>query len=249
VEILKFFWGHFEDLKLLDFILITILTACAAYGIWSFIDNLFEKKFQAQQDLLKLKEETISVYRYNMELIATEKRLIAERLTDVHAEYIALKGIYFETHKGKEALEDLTRILFTSMNRLNRAARNLIHMCLVQRRHLAVMNLLVIYSAVKINERFPESPDTKELYHHLEAVQETMNSIAEEAFQWFVNIDTEQTNAVPPLPTSLVTFDHNIPWAELDKVSEAIDQYLSPFFTGRESPKTPPSLPDSPSIT
>ena len=80
-EIWQFFLDNYQNLKLSDYVFLTILGGLAVVGSWVIVRRFYRARYQAQGELLTLRESTIESLRRQRDVLLTEQTDMEQRLS------------------------------------------------------------------------------------------------------------------------------------------------------------------------
>ena len=206
-EILKFIIDNFSKLNALDFVLIVATAVISAFGIFKLVSGLFSKRHEAQNDLLRLKEEAISSYQRQLQIIEGERTRYEEVATQRAKELESLRQHLLASAIQQKFSEQHTN----SIVRNTYAFRIL----LLREQQLisalgvlgSIRTMFAVYVASQAEKRFPDLIKEGVAFTEMEAID---NAILGLCYQVKATIENISHNPSDPIKIEDENIDRDV---------------------------------------
>ncbi len=195
-EIVKFILDNISKLNALDFGLILATAAVLSYGAYKLLSGLFQKRHEAQDDLLRLKEDVISTYQRQVQLIENERTKL---------EAIAVQRAQDIDDLRKHLLASAIQEKF-SQEHINRIVRNtyaLRYLLLRDQQLLGALgmcgslkSMFAVYLASGANDWLPNVLNIRDAFAELRGIDTELVELGQQLKQSIDGISSNPTDSV-----------------------------------------------------
>src|SRR5262249_25895650 len=170
-DIIKFIVDNFAKLQPLDYALILAVVTLCSVAILKTIRGFYKERFQAQADVIQLKDAALSQYQRNLELITVEKESLRKQLGETSNNFQILLAQYQDSVSDAESMRQQFEFLLSNALTLQNAVLRLRVLIARYQVLFTQMGLVVLYANAQIPKSFPAAPSALTVYSELETVQ------------------------------------------------------------------------------
>lgn len=173
-ELLKYILDNFAGLRVADYVLLLVLLAFAIAGVVALVRWLFQARYEAQKDLLELRQATVDAVKEQLQLIKAERDQLKEEASGQKQQLVELA-------KSKASIEQASRTTAEAFVQTLLFANNTQYALLVSSNHLLLHRQLIaiyrhfhIYVTLRVSHWVHGAPTDAEIAARLRAVGERL---------------------------------------------------------------------------
>ncbi len=217
-EIIKFIIENIRSLTSFDYLLIFTFVLLLTLACFFVLRWLFQERFKSQSDVISLKEQAISSYQRNVELLNQENTKLASHI-------LQLRKTEFEKEKLEKDVDKIKQFLIKYYY-LYTYSLQLFNITLIQ---LNVENMLFIYLGVRADKFVAGAPSVINLYNKLHLAEKELTKVSSALFDSWPN-SNDKLLEVLTLSPIITEFNSSKVLEPINQVNDTITQVMNKFF-------------------